>query len=284
MQLWHRTSPQQAFGIIVRHGFGEGAATIRLSDEPPDPKYTEPLIYEDREYVIGVTIDAPTGVLDEFEKTAEGDPYRQWEIPAQTLKLLAARVKGLRGAQPPIPPGRPQPNILFHRTTLANAEMILLLSGFRLDSGHDGVWLSDIPLFKITEHVPVEERTADGEHGSALLEVIIDGADGFLAQYEWVKETTFREWLVPPEILNARIRKIRMMPRREALSLYPMEILKEGAPGQLSPIEMPRPAITQERDGIPDLREDLHQGARDAFKGLGLILSMSKSRKRDTRL
>lgn len=89
--------------------------------------------------------------------------------------------------------------VLFHRTTAANARAILA-DGFQ--DGHylrDRVWtgvlLSSVPL-----------DSNDGAHGDTLLEVSLDvSADG-LEEYEWIEAgKPHREWLIPASFLNAHM-------------------------------------------------------------------------------
>lgn len=95
---------------------------------------------------------------------------------------------------------------LYHRTTLQSAQAILD-SGFRDRRHHfgfkneagaevevEGVWLSDVPL-----------DANEGADGDALLAVTLDDQD--LIDCEVVEDgdvRSYREWLVPAAVINAR--------------------------------------------------------------------------------
>lgn len=95
---------------------------------------------------------------------------------------------------------------LYHRTTSLNANNILV-GGFSDGEGTyltkqtwRGVWLSDRIL---------DEN--EGAGGDAILEVTSNIDSGTLSFYEWKEEgKSYREWLVPAELLNKQS-KIRLM-------------------------------------------------------------------------
>jgi hypothetical protein len=84
--------------------------------------------------------------------------------------------------------------ILYHRTDSAQA---IVDNGFRDAEGtyltgewHTGVWVSDIPL-----------DVNEGAQGDQVLAVDVGDAD--LSEWEWIEEgKTYREWLVPADVLN----------------------------------------------------------------------------------
>ena len=83
--------------------------------------------------------------------------------------------------------------ILYHRTNAADK---ILSRGFRdgegaylTDRTWRGVWLSDCPL---------DEN--EGAYGDTLLFVEIP--EDVVAEYEWVQDIGYREFLVPAEIVN----------------------------------------------------------------------------------
>ena len=95
---------------------------------------------------------------------------------------------------------------LYHRTT-AGAAKAILDSGFRDRRGHfglknevevelKGVWLSDVPL---------EGNDFGSADRDTLLAVTLDDQD--LVEWEAVEEggvRSYREWLVPAAVINAR--------------------------------------------------------------------------------
>ena len=83
--------------------------------------------------------------------------------------------------------------ILYHRTDHADA---ILSVGFRNGEGTymteqvwRGVWLSDRPL-----------DANEGAYGDAVLFVEIP--EDAVAEYEWVQDIGYREFLVPAEVVN----------------------------------------------------------------------------------
>jgi hypothetical protein len=104
---------------------------------------------------------------------------------------------------------------LYHRTT-AEAAKAILDSGFHDKRGHygfdievEGVWLSDVPL-DAGDFGPLGQ----GEDG-VLLAVTLDGQD--LIDCEVVAEGnvgSYREWLVPAAVINARGR-VRLVSANE---------------------------------------------------------------------
>jgi hypothetical protein len=105
--------------------------------------------------------------------------------------------------------------VFYHRTRPQAAEEIIK-NGFRDGTGayltgdiYSGVWLSDVPL--------------DGGDGvsawrkdDVILRVTLPCRLEDLAEYEWVEEDPdtgepfvklYREWLVPAEMIGAKMRK-----------------------------------------------------------------------------
>src|SRR4051812_17399614 len=87
--------------------------------------------------------------------------------------------------------------LVYHRTTAAAAEAIMQ-DGFRDSTGrfmtsseHTGVWVSNVPL---------DEN--EGAHGDTVLEVSVD--ESHIAEYEWIQDIGYREWLVPAVVLNSQ--------------------------------------------------------------------------------
>jgi hypothetical protein len=89
---------------------------------------------------------------------------------------------------------------LYHRTS-AQAAGQIQMDGFRDGKGtyltdHEftGVWVSLVPL-----------DCNQGANGDVLLELSADITLEDIADYEWVEDgKTYREWLVPASLLNAR--------------------------------------------------------------------------------
>jgi hypothetical protein len=79
-----------------------------------------------------------------------------------------------------------------------------------------GVWISNVPLAPFRRRTAQDGLGLDGEHGSALLEVVIDATAAFLEAHEWKIDPLDREWLIPAKELNARILSIRKVTLREA--------------------------------------------------------------------
>jgi hypothetical protein len=90
--------------------------------------------------------------------------------------------------------------IVFHTTTAKAAKQILK-DGFRdrtgtygTESEWSGVWVSDRPLDQ-----------NEGTSGATVLRIDLSITEDEMAQYEWVQEgLTYREWLVPADLLNSR--------------------------------------------------------------------------------
>ena len=91
---------------------------------------------------------------------------------------------------------------MFHWTHWEAAQAILK-EGFRDGTGtymtdheHRGVWLTD-----------TEDDPSQGAFGDTCLEVALDLAEEDIAGYEWIQESFgYREWLVPAELLNAKMK------------------------------------------------------------------------------
>src|SRR5215813_6690223 len=94
---------------------------------------------------------------------------------------------------------------LYHRTSQESADQIMK-DGFRDGVGHyltenvyAGVWFSDRPL-----------DSNEGAEGDTLLVIDTDMTDRELADFELVEEgKTYREWLIPAEVINPRIRSLQ---------------------------------------------------------------------------
>ena len=92
--------------------------------------------------------------------------------------------------------------IFYHRTATENAAVIIE-SGFRDGTGtygtnreHRGVWISDRPL-----------DANDGAEGDTVITMEVELTAEELDFFEWVQEGSgYREWLIPAETLNARMR------------------------------------------------------------------------------
>jgi hypothetical protein len=101
---------------------------------------------------------------------------------------------------------------LCHRTT-AQAARAILEGGFRDRRGHflfdievEGVWLSDVPL---------DGNDFGHADWNTLLAVTLD--DQYLIDCEVIEEgndRSYREWLVPAAVINAR-GKVRLVPSDE---------------------------------------------------------------------
>jgi hypothetical protein len=97
---------------------------------------------------------------------------------------------------------------LFRRVTSEEAQRVLR-SGFENRCGSyltgyecDGVWVSDRPL-DCNDGVPVD--------ATSLLEVDLALSETDIADFEWVEDgKTYREWLLPADLLNAHAR-VRLM-------------------------------------------------------------------------
>ena len=90
---------------------------------------------------------------------------------------------------------------MFHWTRWEAAQAILK-EGFRDRTGtymtvheHTGVWLTD-----------TEDDPSGGALGDTCLKVTLDLAKEDIAEYEWIQEFGYREWLVPAELLNANMK------------------------------------------------------------------------------
>ena len=86
--------------------------------------------------------------------------------------------------------------IFYHRTTDECAGLILR-DGFRDGTGtymtdqlHTGVWLSNVPL-----------DGNEGASGDVLLQVELPSEE-MVAEYEWIQDIGYREWLVPAALIN----------------------------------------------------------------------------------
>jgi hypothetical protein len=87
--------------------------------------------------------------------------------------------------------------IFYHRTTDECAGLILR-DGFRDGTGTymtdqlwTGVWLSNVPL---------DEN--EGARGDVLLRVELPSEE-MVAEYEWIQDIGYREWLIPAALINA---------------------------------------------------------------------------------
>ncbi len=97
---------------------------------------------------------------------------------------------------------------LYHRTTRANAD-IILRQGFldhvdrhTSDFGIEGVWFSDQP-----------ENAAD----DAVVSIDFALSAKELSAFEWMEgERSYREWLIPTKVVNAKRRKMQIC--REAVA------------------------------------------------------------------
>jgi hypothetical protein len=108
--------------------------------------------------------------------------------------------------------------VFYHRTRPQAAEEIIK-NGFRDGTGayltgdiHSGVWLSDVPL---TADYGISVCGKD----DVILRVTLPCRLEDLAEYEWVEEIEdpdtgqlvnpkrYREWLVPAEMIGAKMRK-----------------------------------------------------------------------------
>jgi hypothetical protein len=96
---------------------------------------------------------------------------------------------------------------LYHRTTMANADLILR-EGFRdeeerhtSDFGDEGVWFSDQP-----------EEAGECDFEEAVVAVDLDLPAKSLSSFEWaeVDETVYKEWLIPAALVNSRMTKARV--------------------------------------------------------------------------
>jgi len=108
-----------------------------------------------------------------------------------------------------------------------------------------------VPLYNLRHHsillskstnLPIAERPADPE--TACVEIILDTAD-FLRGYEWIGETQYREWFIPPEVINARTATRRIITRRELSEIF---------------------------GGVLDLRVDLHAQRREQLEALAILV------------
>jgi hypothetical protein len=101
-------------------------------------------------------------------------------------------------------PGPSKQRTLYHRTSRERAEQIIK-DGFRDGIGyyltaelHKGVWFSDRPL-----------DSNEGADGDALLVIDVEMTDDELWDFEWIEEgKPYREWLIPAEVINPRIRSL----------------------------------------------------------------------------
>lgn len=197
MRFFYRSLTAEIASRIISEGFAESSGHYWLSDAPPGPSDGD---------VLEVVVD---GNLAEYERT-EKDGHREWLAPVSALSK--ARVRRVRH----------QPSLIWHRTSEKNARAVLHAGGFREEEPEPGnrcrgwVWVSNTPLFYHECFNRISGRSA-GESG-ALLEIIVDNADGFTLDYEWLGES-YREWWLPPSLLNPRIRKIRLLSAQEQESM-----------------------------------------------------------------
>jgi hypothetical protein len=95
---------------------------------------------------------------------------------------------------------------LYHRTTIANAELILR-DGFvdrrdryTSDFGDQGVWFSDQP--KVADECDSEEAVVSIDFGLRAKA---------LSPFEWTEdETAYKEWLIPAELVNSKMTRTRI--------------------------------------------------------------------------
>ena len=95
---------------------------------------------------------------------------------------------------------------LYHRTTSAHADLILR-DGFldcedryTSDFCIQGVWFSDQP-----------QKAGELEWGDAVISIDFDLSPKSLSAFEWIEgETTYREWLIPIKVVNARIKRMEI--------------------------------------------------------------------------
>jgi hypothetical protein len=96
---------------------------------------------------------------------------------------------------------------LYHRTTRANADLILR-EGFRnekerytSDFSDEGVWFSDVP-----------KGACECDHpDEAVISVDRDFPAKALSPFEWSEdETAYREWLIPASLVNSKMTRTRV--------------------------------------------------------------------------
>lgn len=87
---------------------------------------------------------------------------------------------------------------LYHRTSAESADAIVI-SGFKdstdkymSNEDQAGVWLSNTPL-------DPNEGTQDGP----LLLVELALSEQELTKYEWIQGNSYREWLIPADLINS---------------------------------------------------------------------------------
>jgi hypothetical protein len=93
---------------------------------------------------------------------------------------------------------------LYHRTTRANADLILR-EGFRneeerytSDFYDGGVWFSDVP-----------RDACDSDPDEAV--VSVDFPAKSISTFEWSDdETAYREWLIPAGLVNSKMKRARV--------------------------------------------------------------------------
>jgi hypothetical protein len=95
---------------------------------------------------------------------------------------------------------------LYHRTTMANAELILRdgfvdrLDRYTSDFDVQGVWFSDQP--KVMDECDSEE---------AVVSIDLDFRTKSLSSFEWTEdETSYKEWLIPAELVNSKMTRKRI--------------------------------------------------------------------------
>jgi hypothetical protein len=90
---------------------------------------------------------------------------------------------------------------LYHRTTRANADLILR-EGFRnererytSDFGEDGVWFSDVP-----------RDASECDPDEVVVAMDIGFSARSLSAFEWSEdETEYSEWLIPAALVNSKM-------------------------------------------------------------------------------
>jgi hypothetical protein len=95
---------------------------------------------------------------------------------------------------------------LYHRTTRANAELILR-DGFRdvkkrytADFGDRGVWFSD-----------AAKDASECDPDEVVVAVDLGFSARSLSTFEWGEdETAYREWLIPTALVNSKMTRTRV--------------------------------------------------------------------------